>query len=144
MAGPQFTAPKSVAPSRPRRHFTLGEANSSLPLVKRIVRDIVSTHKTARELQASLSSTASAKEQQATQKSLDSAVGRLQEFVDELAEVGCELKDPEIGLVDFVGRNDNRDVYLCWKLGEEQIAFWHELDAGVAGRQPIAKLKQPE
>jgi hypothetical protein len=47
------------------------------------------------------------------------------------------LKDPTIGLIDFLSLRNDREVYLCWHLGEERINFWHFLDAGFAGRQPL-------
>ncbi len=50
---------------------------------------------------------------------------------------GCELKGIDEGLVDFPSERDGRVVCLCWRLGEEGISWWHELDAGFAGRQPI-------
>lgn len=139
MPGPQFFTPGAVRPSRPKRRFTLQEANNSLSLVKRVVNDIVNTHANVTSLQARLDRT-TAREQQSLQTDLDLAVTRLEDFVDELTEIGCELKDYEAGLVDFIGRHRGRDVYLCWKLGEDKIGYWHELGAGFAGRQPIGTL----
>jgi hypothetical protein len=55
----------------------------------------------------------------------------------ELQAFGCELKDPAIGLIDFLFLRDGKEAYLCWHLGEERIAFWHPLDAGLVGRQPL-------
>ena len=49
-----------------------------------------------------------------------------------------------MGLIDFTGRHKGRDVCLCWKLGEETVGYWHEMDAGFAGRQPIATLREIE
>ncbi len=69
---------------------------------------------------------------------------KLEDFVDELSEIGCELKDYQTGLIDFVGRHEGRDVYLCWKLGEERITHWHEVDTGFAGRQSVSKLRENE
>lgn len=54
-----------------------------------------------------------------------------------ITELGLELKGIDEGLVDFPSERDGRPVYLCWKLGEERVTFWHELDAGFAGRQPL-------
>jgi len=51
----------------------------------------------------------------------------------------CELTDIDQGLIDFRAEMDGREVYLCWKLGEERIDWWHELDAGFAGRQPLPR-----
>ena len=141
MPGPQSFTPRPVRPSRPKRRFTLAQANSALPLVKRIVGDIVKTHGLILRLQAEMDRV-SGKEQATAQGQLDASVGRLEDYVDELSEVGCELKDYQVGLIDFVGRHQSRDVYLCWKLGEEQIAYWHEMNAGFAGRQPVATLKE--
>ena len=164
MAGPQFFAPGSVRPSRPKRRFTLEQANRSLPLVKRVVGDIVKTHALAMKLQHELERQASPgkqqprqqqlqkqqqkqqpqqqpaqpqQSQQVAQGQLDACMNKLEDFVDELSEIGCELKDYQMGLIDFVGRHEGRDVYLCWKLGEEKITHWHELDTGFAGRQPL-------
>ena len=143
MPGPQSFTPRPVRPSRPKRRFTLAQANSALPLVRRIVGDIVKTHGLVLRLQAEMER-ASGKEQAATQGRLDQSVGKLEEYIDELNEVGCELKDYQVGLIDFVGRHQSRDVYLCWKLGEEQIGYWHEINAGYTGRQPISTLKETE
>ncbi len=58
-------------------------------------------------------------------------------LVQEISNRGVLIKDPSIGLVDFPTRRDGREVYLCWRLGEDRVAYWHEVDAGVAGRQPL-------
>jgi hypothetical protein len=142
MAGPQFFTPSSVIPSRPRRRFSLEQANKSLPLVRRIVADIVQTHEKATTLQSQLELPVPTKERAVAEDQLESALERLQDLVDELSEVGCELKDYQMGLVDFVGRHQGRDIYLCWKLGEESIDFWHEMQTGFAGRQPVSKLNE--
>jgi len=143
MAGPQFFTPqrKRPAPSQPVRKFTLEQANKTLPLVKRIVADIVKMHERATQNQLRVEKAKGA-DQQAAQRELDASVDRLQNLVDELSEVGCELKDYETGLIDFVGRHEGHDVYLCWKLGEEKITHWHELDAGFAGRKPVSQLHE--
>jgi hypothetical protein len=143
MAGPQFFTPKSVKPSRPRRRFTLDEANKTLPLVRRVVGDIVTTHTQAVTLQKELEQVAT-KEQPAVQGKLDIAMSHLEDYVDELREIGCELKDYQQGLIDFTGRHKGRDICFCWKLGEETVAHWHETSAGVAGRQPVSTLNEAE
>ena len=144
MAGPQFFSPPSVTPSRPKRHFTLEQANKSLPLVSRIVTDIVKAHEAATSLQAKLETPIPNQEQQTTETELEKKLDRLQTLVDELGGIGCELKDYQTGLVDFVGRHQGRDIYLCWKLGEGKIAYWHELHTGFAGRQPVSVLEERE
>jgi hypothetical protein len=148
MAGPQFSAPDSVRPSRPKRRFTLAEANRSLPLVQRVVGDIVKTHAQAMKLQHDIERQTGGGKHAAqnvpagAQAQLDACMNKLEDFVDELSEIGCELKDYQMGLIDFVGRHEGRDVYLCWKLGEDRITHWHELDSGFAGRQSVSKLRE--
>jgi hypothetical protein len=71
------------------------------------------------------------------QKELAEQIQAMQELINELSSFGCELKDPSIGLIDFLSLRNGREVYLCWHLGEERINFWHYLDAGFAGRQPL-------
>ena len=144
MAAPSFFTPQRVSRSRPVRRFTLELANKALPLVKRIVGDIVQAHTRATQCREIMDQASGAREQAAMQGELDRAVMRLEELVDELSNVGVELKDYESGLVDFIGRHDGRDVYLCWKLGEERITHWHELNAGFAGRKPVSMLRERE
>jgi hypothetical protein len=141
MPGPQFLTPEPVSARRNARRFTLEQANKTLPLVKRVVADIVRSHSDITALQGNLE-TAKAAEQPAIQKQLTQSLERLQDYVDELSEIGCELKDFRIGLIDFIGRHDGRDVCLCWKLGEEKIGFWHEMKTGFAGRQPISTIRE--
>ena len=62
---------------------------------------------------------------------------RLNSYSDELEQIGCELKVYAIGLVDFPAYRKGREVYLCWKLGEPAVAYWHELDSGYAGRRRV-------
>lgn len=145
MAAPKFSAPNAVQPSRPKRRFSLDEANRALPLVQRVVGDIVKTHALAMKLQHEIegqSGNPKAQQPGSIQQQLDSCMSKLEDFVDELSEIGCELKDYQTGLIDFVGQHDGRDVYLCWKMGEERITHWHELDSGFAGRQSVSKLHE--
>jgi len=57
--------------------------------------------------------------------------------VEAVRALGAEVKDLELGLVDFPSRREGRVVYLCWQVDEPTIAYWHELDAGYQGRQPL-------
>jgi len=62
---------------------------------------------------------------------------RLDKLLHRILETGAQVKDISIGLLDFPALRDGHEVCLCWKYGEERIAFWHEIEAGFAGRQPI-------
>ncbi len=57
--------------------------------------------------------------------------------LERMEATGCVVKDLEVGLLDFPAIIDNQEVYLCWRLGEERIRFWHRQDEGFAGRKPI-------
>jgi len=125
--------------------FTVAQANRTLPLVGRIVRDIVAEHPRWKDLVSRYELAAAgarpewgeSPEQLTLRQEIDAVARRINDFVDELAEIGCLLKGFEDGLVDFYGLREGRLVFLCWKLGEPSVAHWHELDAGFAGRQPI-------
>jgi hypothetical protein len=67
----------------------------------------------------------------------ESLVEELNQHVAAINELGVELKGIDEGLFDFPSDRDGRTVYLCWKLGEDRIAWWHEVDAGFAGRTPL-------
>ncbi|HVP04273.1 MAG TPA: DUF2203 domain-containing protein [Dehalococcoidia bacterium] len=58
-------------------------------------------------------------------------------IIERVRAMGIEVKDLDLGLIDFPSQMDGREVYLCWKLGEEHVAWWHELDTGYASRQPL-------
>jgi hypothetical protein len=142
MAGSQFATPPRVSPSKTVRKFTLAEANKTLPLVKRIVADIVRVNTEAASLQERVDGLDEGRDRTSAARELESRVSRLGELVDELTDVGAALKDYRTGLIDFVGRHDGHDVFLCWKLGEEKIAYWHEQSAGFAGRKPVSQLRE--
>ncbi len=76
-------------------------------------------------------------EVQQIEEELEKDIERLEEFANELEDLGVELKDPVQGLIDFRSLMDGREVYLCWKLGEDEITHWHELNAGFQGRQSL-------
>lgn len=125
--------------------FTVLEANRTLPLVSRIVRDVVAEHPRWRELVAEYEVAAlsarpeggESADQARLQQEIDAIAHRIDGYVRELDEVGCHLKSYEDGVVDFYARYQNRLIFLCWRLGEEAVTHWHELDGGFGGRQAI-------
>jgi len=64
-------------------------------------------------------------------------VEELDAIVREIEQSGAHLKDVRLGLVDFPAERDGRPIYLCWQFGEPEVAFWHGLEDGFAGRQPL-------
>lgn len=130
-----------------RRLFTVEEANQRLPLVRAIVQDIVDLFQDLQQRreriasvkqlrgQGTSSSRFHSEETDQVEEEIHKDEEKLAEFVRELHELGVEFKDPILGLVDFPAQMDDRVVHLCWKLGEPEVQFWHELDAGFSGRQ---------
>ncbi len=126
------------AASTSAKYFTVAEANAALPLVNRVVKDIVEQYRQVMACHAQLQKgDLPNPERDRLESARSKATDKLDNLANELADIGCELKDWESGLVDFPARMDRRDVSLCWKLGEEQVTQWHEVYAGFAGREPI-------
>lgn len=126
------------------RTFTVEQANRMLPLVRRIVRDIVDTHRSWMRALQSYETTATwtrADSPSAPLAVLEGEVRRLateiEGYLSELRELGVDFKGFEQGLVDFPGERDGRPVCLCWKLDEDEVAYWHETSDGYAGRRPL-------
>ena len=127
-----------------KRYFTPAEATRSLPLVRRIVNDIVAEYRRFRELHETCrtpDTRSKSNDAEAARQLYLALTDHLSDLKEELDKVGCDLKDYQIGLVDFPGLLDGREVCLCWKLGEEKVAFWHETDVGYSGRQPISETQ---
>ena len=137
-------------PEPGKKYFTVPEANARLPLVRAIVRDITELARSLNERQERLERVKPTERElrnEAHQEEVDQVVAemerdhaRLREFLIELKQLGIEMKDPFVGLIDFPCWMGNREVYLCWRLGEAEVGFWHELDAGFAGRQKLKSL----
>ena len=127
--------------------FTAESANRTLPLVRRIVEDLVRQYglwqQRLKDAEIAAATTGAAQLAQAAQlqREVQSPAAEIAGYVEELASLGAEAKAPlDGGLVDFPGEIDGRAVYLCWRLGEPSIQHWHEIDAGFAGRQPLHSL----
>jgi hypothetical protein len=124
--------------------FTLDEAERSLPLVRRILADLQAEYGTWREAVATFEGASAAPKAEEGSEELEglrarvtAAALRINGYLEELESIGCLFKGFEEGLVDFYALKDDRLVFLCWKLGEEHITHWHEVDTGFAGRRPI-------
>jgi hypothetical protein len=134
-------------PVRGKKYFTAAEANAMLPLVRAIVGDITELARNLQERHDRLArvrrhehlsmTEAYQEELRQVQAEFERDQERMREFEHELKGLGIELKDYHTGLIDFPSWMDNREVYLCWRLGEPEVGHWHELDAGFAGRQRL-------
>ncbi len=126
--------------------YTPESANRTLPLVRRIVEDMVAAYlrwrDVAREYEVLAAGSRPDKLQargDALRRELDEHAREIDSYERELDELGIRVPPGahDRGLVDFPCEMDGRPVFLCWKLGEPAVAFWHEQEAGFAGRQPI-------
>jgi hypothetical protein len=129
------------------RHFTPEEANAELAHVRPLVEQLVANrqeHAAALERQEELEGKIRgngggippAELAQATAE-VDAVARRLARLVDEITSHGAQVKDLDSGLVDFPALHHGETVLLCWQLGEEEIAWWHRMDDGFAGRRPL-------
>src|SRR6516162_8121018 len=128
--------------SSKKKLFTISQANASLPLIRAIVADITQLARRLEERHDLLAERhvidePHREELRHLQADFDRDKERMRECCRELVELGVELKDVRAGLIDFPCWMENREVYLCWRLGEAEVAFWHEVDAGFAGRQRL-------
>ena len=136
-----------VAPKTSKKCFTVSEANNALPLVRVIVQDIADLASELRDRHERLNrikpgersrlSDDHDEELQQVRAELDRGREKMEEYIRELKELNIELKDFFTGLIDFPSQMNGRPVYLCWRLGEAEVAYWHELEAGFAGRQKL-------
>jgi hypothetical protein len=130
-----------------KKYFTVAQANSTLPLIRAIVTDVT---RLAQDLQdrydrlrrvmpseKAVIGEAHREELVQIQEELERGQERMREYEQELVSLGVELKDYQTGLIDFPCWMDDHEVYLCWRLDEPEVAHWHEVDAGFAGRRKL-------
>lgn len=127
-------------------YFTREEAEALLPAITVVLRKIQASRQSLRLLEDELLTLQAKalgnghhlqKRIMEVRQSQSEHSRMLREAARELESFGCELKDPDRGLIDFLSLRNGREIYLCWYLGEERIAYWHYLDTGFAGRQPL-------
>ena len=115
------------------KYFTPIEARRTLPLVKKIVKDILDTTKEIRLIADDLNGKIE------NNPKVEKMVEEVNSFMAELEEIGCYYKDWNftIGLIDFPAIINGKDVFLCWKSDEDDIIYYHDIEAGFAGRKLI-------
>jgi hypothetical protein len=122
------------------RYFTVEEANAMLDVIRPLMREILDVRQVIFQKQPEVVPVLNrlldnGGSQAASEVALE--IEQLHVLIGHLLATGVTLKDINSGLVDFLSQRDGRDVYLCWRYGEESVAYWHELETGFAGRQPI-------
>lgn len=124
--------------------YTVDRANRTLPLVRRIVEDVVREHERWQDAVARLDLLTAAYTDvpdlrvAALEREVQAIARDIDAFQGELEALDIQLKDRRLGLVDFPTELDGRRVLLCWRLGESSVQYWHDEDAGYAGRQPLS------
>jgi hypothetical protein len=129
------------------KSFTVEEANRTLPLVKRIVEDLVRDHRAWSEKvrEFEVATVGSSPEHpdviaELLQIEAQRLAADIEHYIAELNDLGVICKGMDTGLVDFRGQIDGREVFYCWKLGEPSLQYWHEVDGGFVGRQRLNPL----
>ncbi len=126
--------------------FTLDEATALLPRLREILLEVQDKKRTLDALRDELEEMGRAAagnghflagDLNRKRREAQVLAERLNKLVGEINDMGCELKGIEEGLIDFPAAREERTVHLCWKLGEDRIEHWHELDTGFGGRQPL-------
>src|SRR3954468_18404669 len=130
------------------RRFTLAEAQGLIPRVDRLLREAIAFKTSYEEAETQIHAFQervtmmggiSADREQAIQARTqrDGAAAQLRNAIEQVQEVGCLIKDLDIGLIDFPTTYHGEEVYLCWKLGEGDIEYWHGVEEGFRGRKKI-------
>jgi hypothetical protein len=132
------------------RYFTLEEANALLPTLIPILVQLKEAKEQFDQLRRSLeviTPTMRGNGHGAIavdyERRINELVTRISDEIRQIVEMGVEVKDLNQGLIDFPHWRDDRVVFLCWRLGEPAISFWHEIDAGFAGRQELRASDDP-
>jgi hypothetical protein len=131
-----------------RTKFTIEDANKTLPLLRRIVSDVVRDYWRWQEKVREFEEVAANRQlgepnedaDRLEKETLDLARD-IEGYIKEIKQLGVEMKGIDSGLVDFPAEVNGRPVLLCWQLGEESVQYWHEENSGFAGRQPVASIQ---
>lgn len=130
------------------RYFNLLEAEKLLPEVERLLRTLIQAKEDYEGNEAELSrinqrialagGMVPPRERISHLRNRKDAAARvLKAALERIQEIGCQVKDLETGLIDFPTLYRDKEVYLCWKLGEDGIGYWHHIEDGFRGRRPI-------
>lgn len=122
------------------RYFTVDEANAALTVIRPLMDEIQAIREDVLKKQPEVwpvLQKAAGNGGSRAASLVAQSFERLDQLVHQILDMGVILKDINTGLLDFPALREDREVYLCWLYGELSIAFWHEIDGGFAGRQPL-------
>jgi len=138
---------RSSARGDERRMYSLQEANAALQVVRPLLEDLAECKRGLDVVHGSLLRLTPAQCENGhrlnaigLEHQMERLVDRLAEGIREIEVMGIELKDIDAGLIDFPALFEGRVIYLCWRLGEDSIGYWHEMSTGFAGRRPISEF----
>jgi hypothetical protein len=121
-------------------YFTLPEANETLNIIRPLIDEIQTIRQAILQNQPEAWPAIEKSAGNGGNRALSNMIKdfeKLDTLVHQIQDMGVLIKDINLGLLDFPALRDGQEVYLCWQYGEGEIAFWHEVEAGFAGRQPI-------
>ena len=120
--------------------FTVAQANAALPEVTKKFEMTVAKKDSVAKAQAEMEAAiaGSLEQYMSAKRRLNAAVTQFYTAIETLEETGVAVKSIEQGLLDFPAKMFDSEVWLCWKYGEDSVAFWHEKDSGFASRKPLA------
>jgi hypothetical protein len=121
------------------RHFTREEANALLPQLTTLLTQLreAKDELTDTEAHEALSEAAPSNGGGDQGRRVGVAFLEVRRMLETVAQAGIVLRDIDRGLIDFPAMLDGREIYLCWELGEEEVDYWHELEGGYGGREPL-------
>jgi hypothetical protein len=121
------------------RHFTIEEANAELERVRPKLEKLraAKSELLDDEAREALTDASPTNGGGTPGKQVGEAFLEVRSLLVELSASGIVVRDVDRGLIDFPAVLDDREVYLCWELGEDEVAYWHDLEAGYGGRQPL-------
>lgn len=132
-----------------RRNFSVDDANRMLPLVRRIVSDAVRDYWRWQEKVQEFEEVAANRladepndDADRLEREAHAIAREIDGYIMEIRELGVEMKGIDSGLVDFPSEINGKPVLLCWQLGEESVQYWHDREAGFAGRQRVESLQE--
>ena len=123
--------------SASERTYTLDEANAALPELRERLARIRGSRQIVLRAAERVKAAVEADGGGHAGTDLWKASATLKADVEWLASENILLRDPETGLIDFPSEREGREIFLCWRLGEDEVGHWHDVDAGFLGRRPL-------
>lgn len=119
------------------RLYTVQEANELLPFLAPTLVELREKFEEAAHIKRKMATASRSNGWSTARDEWTSKLARVDELMDRINEWGIQLRDIHTGLVDFPGIREGEEIWLCWRLGEPEVAYWHSRDEGFGGRRPL-------